>query len=119
MRNILIAFATCAALAVYFRISEASGLGGLVFFMAAAMFGALILVGLVPRFGHTPRGAMALLAGAAVMGWGVLWWAGEGGPLDPAPFAIAEEVGAIHTPTPEDFSPLGPHPDGRLAAEGR
>jgi hypothetical protein len=53
------------------------------------------------------------------MGWGVLWWAGEGGPLASPAFSIAEDISVAHAPMADDFAPLGPHPDGSLAAEGR
>src|SRR5262245_53261337 len=112
MRNTLIAFTICALMAAYLRVTDPLGLGALVFFMAAALFAALVLVGLVPRIGHTPRGAVGLLSAAALIGWGVLWWAGEGPPL--GAFVVAEEASVQ-----ADFAPTGPHPDVLASSEGR
>lgn len=112
MRNAAIGFALSAAVAVALRYySGASSLGALLFFMLAAVFAAIILVGLVSRIGHTPRGAASILGAAALMAVGVYWWIERDTPfdrtIDRAAFAITEQAGqALETAESE---PLAPH----------
>lgn len=108
MRNAAIGFVAAAVLACLFRFAEIAGpysaLGSMVAFLFAAMFGALLLVAMVSRIGHTPRGAASILASAALLCVGVYWWLDLGRTLNGLDFetAVVEPIAA----EPEQAAPV-------------
>lgn len=120
MLNAAIGFGVALLLACLFRFTGLGGaygeLGSFVFFLFAAVFGTIILVGLVSRIGHTPRGAASLLAGACALGVGVYWWLDLGRTFDgglETVAAVAEAEAAESSLAP------GPRPDPDLLSQTR
>jgi hypothetical protein len=78
VRKAAIGLGIASVLACLFRFTSLGGgyneLGSMVAFLFAALFAAMILVGLVSRVGHTPAGASALAAGAVLLCISVYWW---------------------------------------------
>lgn len=120
MLNAAIGLAVAALLACLFRFAGLGGiyseLGSLVSFLFVAVFGAMILVGLVSRIGHTPRGAASLLAGACALCAGVYWWLDLGRTFDGGLEAVAV---AAETEAADGARAPGPRPDPDLFSQSR
>ncbi len=98
MRNAAIGFLAASTLACLFRFAGLGGaygaLGSMVAFLFAAVFAALLLVALVPRVGHTPRGAASILASGVLLCVGVYWWLDLGHTLNGLDFETAVATAA-------------------------
>lgn len=120
MLNAAIGLGVAALLACLFRFAGLGGpyseLGSLVSFLFVAVFGAMILVGLVSRIGHTPRGAASLLAGAFALCAGVYWWLDLGRTFDGGLETVA--VAAESEATQSGIAP-GPRPEPDLFSQSR
>lgn len=109
MRNAAIGFLVASVLACLFRFAEIGGvysaLGSMVAFLFAAVFAALLLVAMVSRVGHTPRGAASILASAALLCVGVYWWLDLGQTLNGLDFETAVAVAEPLPAEPDHAAP--------------
>ena len=94
MRNAAIGLLATSIVACIFRFSGFGGaygaLGSTVAFLFAAVFAALLLVAMVSRIGHTPRGAATILASGAMLCVTVYWWLDLGRSFNSVDFETAD-----------------------------
>jgi hypothetical protein len=109
MRNAAIGLLAALLLACLFRFAGVGGtysaLGSMVAFLFAAVFASLLLVGMVSRVGHTPRGAASIVVSGALLCVGVYWWLDLGRGFDGVEFETAAATAAEPLDGPDHAAP--------------